>query len=254
MSTARPGVTAGEAIALGWVPNASYVAKFGRNTDVDAASAAEDIWNGGGLYTGFPTGSAETVTVVSASAADTAAGTGLRTLRMVGTDADGNLQTEDITLNGTSAVTSVKQWYRMNRAFGLTAGSGGVNAGEITIRHSSTTANIFAVMPTGAQTQIAAYTVLAEKQGLLRSISAACSNAAGSTAEVTVGLLTRAHGSDCWRTRETAIIATDGGRFVYGLDGGILLDARTDVVVRVLTATADNISVSTRFEVFQFDM
>lgn len=63
-------------LALGMTQGLSLVLKFGRNPDVDTG-ASEDIWNGGGLYTGFPTtGSAEPLGVASSSANDTAAGTG----------------------------------------------------------------------------------------------------------------------------------------------------------------------------------
>lgn len=64
-------------IALGQVPNNDIHTKFGINPDVDAATAPEDIWNGGGTYTGFPVGGtatvAETLQVFSSSTADTAA-------------------------------------------------------------------------------------------------------------------------------------------------------------------------------------
>lgn len=157
---------------LGWVPNVNAITKFGRNPDVDASGGGpEDVWEGGGLYTGFPAGVvntvAETCTVVSSSANDAAAGTGMRTCRLSGLGATGAEQLEDVTLNGTNAVTTTNRWYRVNRVVGLTGGSGMTNAGAITVRHSSTTANIFAVVPAGfGQSQIACYTVPANEQGM----------------------------------------------------------------------------------------
>jgi len=43
----------GTEVALGEVPNYSVSTKFGRNSDIDTGSTPEDMWNGGGEYTGF---------------------------------------------------------------------------------------------------------------------------------------------------------------------------------------------------------
>ena len=42
-------------VSRGAVNGWSTRRKFGRNADVDAGSTPEDVWNGGGVYTGFPT-------------------------------------------------------------------------------------------------------------------------------------------------------------------------------------------------------
>lgn len=44
---------------------------FGRNVDIDVSSTPEDIWNGGGLYTGFNCVNAETLEFFSSSNKDT---------------------------------------------------------------------------------------------------------------------------------------------------------------------------------------
>lgn len=73
-------------IALGAIEGYTHLRKFGRNTEIDTATDPEDVWGGGGLYTGFPTGAADTVDIVSASADDTAAGSGTQTLLIKGLD------------------------------------------------------------------------------------------------------------------------------------------------------------------------
>lgn len=256
MGTLHTGLDGFNQIAMGWSPECSNVVKFGRNPDVDAASSPEDVWPGGGLYTGFPAGVyssiAETVTVVSASANDAAAGTGMRTLRMLGLGAAGTAQTEDITMNGTNAVTSANTWYRIFRVFGLTAGSGATNAGAVTIRHSSTTANIFCVMTAGtAQSHIAAYTIPINKIGLFTRAHVSVSNAQQSAQEITGSVVVRAYGSGIWRHVNTNHVTTSSSVEIRS-DGGTQIPALTDLAIRVMSATADNLDVTAAFDLFLF--
>lgn len=60
----------GTDVALNRVNNYSINTKFGRNPDIDTGSTPEDVWNGGSDYTGFNCVVAETLSVVSDSAAD----------------------------------------------------------------------------------------------------------------------------------------------------------------------------------------
>ena len=172
--------------AAGRVDGYSSERKFGRNVNIGTATTPEDVWNGGGVYTGFPTtGAAETVEVFSASGNDTSAGTGARTVQLFGLDADYNEQTETITMNGTTPVTSSLTYWRLARARVLTVGSGQTNAGEITIRHTTTTANVFAVMPAAkGQTAILAFTVPAGKKALFSQIQMVVEGGSNSGAEM----------------------------------------------------------------------
>lgn len=101
------------------------------------ANAEEDLWDASQDWAPFA--SAVTLDVSSGSAADAAAGTGARTQRLIGLDADGKLQTEDVTLNGQTAVVSTKAYLRLLGAEVLTVGSGGKNAGIIYIADSVVT-------------------------------------------------------------------------------------------------------------------
>lgn len=240
------------AVALGYVPDSYYVDKFGRNADVDAATAPEDIWEGGGLYTGQPVGVAETVSVVSSSTADTAAGTGLRTLYLGGLDADYGFQVDTVTLNGTTPVVTTKTWSRIGRVYGLPAGSGGSNAGTITVRHSITASNVFAAIQPGySQTEIAAATIPAGYVGLLTKDTVAALNNQQSAQQVTVGVLSRARDSGCWRVRRSIIVSTVQPA-VDEQSGGTVFTAGTDMVFRALGATADNIQMVCRFDLLLF--
>lgn len=72
------------------------------------------------------------------NAADTAAGTGARTLRLFGLGSNKKYQEEDISLNGNTIVQTAKTWYRLFCSKVLTAGSGGANAGIIFIVKTGT--------------------------------------------------------------------------------------------------------------------
>ncbi len=237
--------------ALGTRTGVALADRYGRNADVDAASAAEDIWDGGGTYTGFPTGSAETVNVFSASANDAAAGTGLRTLRIVGLDGSGVEQSETITMNGTSAVTSANTYSRVNLAYGLTGGSGGTNAGAITVRHTTPTANVFTVIPLGAaKSQVCAYTVPADKRGLVTRLRLTATNNQASAQEVVLAVLTRELSSSLFRIERTIIACTTAEPM--DIDCNIPLVARQDLVIRATGATGDNLVVTAQMDILVF--
>ncbi len=79
-------------VQRGKVPRHSIINKFGFNSDIDTGSVSEDIWNGGGLYTGFNATAAETLEVFGGSA-------DVGTVISSGT-VDGG---DELTLNDTSA-------------------------------------------------------------------------------------------------------------------------------------------------------
>jgi hypothetical protein len=175
-----------ERVSQGLVAGAKIIQKYGKNPAVGTVGFST-IWNGGGVYTGFPS-TAETVTITSLSVNDTnTAGTGMRSLRMYGLSASGLEQTEDILLNGTTPVTSTLSYLRLNKAKGLTGGTLAHNDGNITIRQSVTTANIFAVMPaTYNSTMIAAYTIPADKNGYLLSQRSAIANKTSAAVDIRI--------------------------------------------------------------------
>ena len=90
----------------------------------------ETIWTEGGIYV-YPT-SAEAVYISSTDANDTSAGTGARTVKVFGLDANWELQEETVILNGQTQVRvgASLTWIRIFRAFVVTVGSGGTAAGE----------------------------------------------------------------------------------------------------------------------------
>lgn len=119
------------AAGLGIVPGCTRVVMLGHNPNI-AVSAAADVWEGGGNYPFLA--AASQLEVLSSSAADTAAGTGARTVLVSGLDSTYATKTETVTLNGVTPVATVNSYLRVNLFTTVTSGSGETNAGAITLR------------------------------------------------------------------------------------------------------------------------
>lgn len=116
---------------------------FGSNPDVDAATAPEDIWNGGGNVN-YPA-SASVMNIASTSANDDAAGTGIRTVVVSGLDENWDIQQEIVALDGQTIAQTTGQYIRINRIVARTGGSGatqGTAAGTIRIFTGTATAGV----------------------------------------------------------------------------------------------------------------
>jgi hypothetical protein len=101
----------------------------GLNEDVGATF--EDIWDGGGMYP-LPA-SAVACQVVSASAADTASGTGARSVFVTGIGASGSLASETATLAGTAPVVLTNTYAVVHSVLCASFGSGETNAGNVSV-------------------------------------------------------------------------------------------------------------------------
>lgn len=239
-------------IAQGLREGFTLVQKFGRNIDVDSGSVPEDVWEGGGTYTGFPLTDTETVDVFSSSANDTAAGSGARTVLIEGLDASGAVQTEVITLNGTTAVTSSNTYFRVNRVQVETSGNSNqaFNAGTITVRHTTTTANVFAVVPVGTnRSQIGCYTIPVGKTGYLKRLDVEVSRAI--TANVKGAIWVRRTGESPQLQRIFSLSQDDS--FQKDPYGGLKYESLTDIAVRITASSANNVEVTTNFDVVLVD-
>jgi len=120
----------GAAIGLGILANQSRVTALGHLSTIGTPPA--DVWEGGGLFPFLA--AASQLEVVSASANDTAAGTGARTVLISGLDLNYNTISESVTLNGATPVPTVNNYLRINVFTTTASGSGGTNAGDITLR------------------------------------------------------------------------------------------------------------------------
>lgn len=125
----------GDAVSYGLVPRFTRASGLGYNPDVDTATTPEDAWGSSGIYPWLPgLTSLEILSSGAAAANDTAAGTGARTVSVTTLDANYNVVTMTMTLNGATPVALPAQVLRINAIRVLTAGSGNSNAADIIVR------------------------------------------------------------------------------------------------------------------------
>lgn len=129
-------------VARGQITGHEVVNVFGYNPDVDTSE--ESIWPDGGTVP-HPT-VASVLKISSSSADDTAAGTGARTVAIFGVDADYNEVSESVLLDGQNSVNTGNSYLYINGFYVTTAGSGGVNAGNINAGTGVVTAGVPAVL------------------------------------------------------------------------------------------------------------
>ena len=142
---------------------AGSVNKFGKNLDTDANSSTEtDIVRQDGLqYWPGAAVAAASIDLWSSSAEDDVskppAGTGAHSTWLDGLDGDGAQNLEEVANDGAADTQPVGDKWRIFRAFVGDVGTGGTNAGNLTIDDGT---NVLAYIAAGeSQTQAAAYTV-----------------------------------------------------------------------------------------------
>ena len=169
-------------VAKGIVPGSFIMDKFGANHNLNIAQAA-DIWTAGEAdvgkqiydYQGFDLPGEEILDINSTSGLDTALGTGANLLLLEGLDANFDVITDIIMLDGANIVKSNKAFLRLYRSFVVSAGATGFNQGVI--RHvATTTGYVMGEIEIGKnQTLMALYTVPRNHTALLYSIFASVS-------------------------------------------------------------------------------
>lgn len=171
--------------AEGNVVDHSPITKFGYNSDIDTGSTPEDIWNQGGLYVAPTT--ARVHDIVSTSVNDTSAGTGARTVFIIGIDGSYNRVTETITLNGTSNVPTVNSYLHIHLMQVTSVGTTEVNQGVITAT-AQTDGTVTCSISTGdGQSASTIYLVPVGYRAFIMRIRARMNNpTANSAAEISV--------------------------------------------------------------------
>lgn len=228
---------------VGW----DSVHKFGYNPDIDTGTVPEDVHAYATGSIAFPATSTIT-TVFSDSASDTASGTGAQTITVQGIVADGTESSESVNLNGLASVTLTTAFIGVHRAFVTEAGSGGENAGNVDVAHGSTVlARIGLIAGTGSNQTLQAGYQIPEPylKGVLTGWSATAGRAAAAYA--TVCLMIRTPGG-VWQTKDVKDVHTDGGMVRVNYPVWQEYDPGTQIKLRVVTVSANNMTVSGSFD------
>ena len=236
---------ASAAIADGLVAGTKSIYKFGFNSDINGTE--ETVWSNGGIYV-YPTTAAR-MYVNSTSANDTAGGTGVRSIRVFGLDANYNEVSEDLAMTGQSQTLTANTYIRVYRAYALTAGSLGTAAGTIYIANGAglngsfiPTGSILANLGTDNQTQLALWTVPA---GYTFHLSQVDFTAAVSLANtyMTTKLRVREFGG-VFRTLFVNVLQS--GTYVTDIKIPLPLPEKTDIECRA-SSSGNNNPVSASF-------
>jgi hypothetical protein len=168
-------------VARGQIQAHSVVTIAGYNSDVD--TAWEMITPVGNLS--YPAAALQ-MTVSSADADDTSAGTGARTVLITGLDANYAVISETLTMNGQTAVTTTNSFLRINAMLVTTAGTSLANEGIIYIGSGTVTsgvpATIYNVIAAGFNNATSSqYTVPAGYTGYLAVARIGLAQDAGTT-------------------------------------------------------------------------
>jgi hypothetical protein len=216
-----------------------------------ASATPTDVFSGGaGLYP-WPASSLAT-TIVSSSANDVLAGSGAITVKVDGLDANFMEIFEIITLNGTSPVTLVNSYLRINRLQVMSAGSDGTNDGIISVKQSSTV--IAAIAATAGRSQMAIYTASGNRaSSAIKKIYLAATNEV--VGGVTFQLLTRKNNpggtAGVWQIRHVSTVyGTACPADAIDFASPIYLDAGEDVRI-FATSNANSTAVAAGFDIWE---
>lgn len=143
-----------DAIGMGKIAGHSMFRGFGRRADLSTGTGGNDIWDGVAVAFVYPNQTTgEQMTLISTSANDTSAGSGVQQVEIHYLDAAGAQLQEVVTLNGTLPVNTVAtniRFVQFINAHRVTAGSIGTSAaGDITIYSTATPAKIYNIIRAG---------------------------------------------------------------------------------------------------------
>lgn len=170
-------------VARGYVPGAVQFGSFGERELVGATSN-QIIWSNGAFSAPHPTGIR--ISVVSTSANDSAAGTGIRTLEIHYLDNNLDEQVETVIMTGTTPVLTVATNIRfINLAHMITFGALAHAAGDITFTNNG---NNYAEILAGNPVQVSSARMVPRGKVFYLSGATAGSVSGSTTARVLIRL------------------------------------------------------------------
>jgi len=209
-------------IAKGIVEGRMAVRRFGHNAACGATE--ETIWGLSSLYV-YLTSAEQLKVSSSVPGTDNPANTGAWTVLIYGLDANYRIITETVTLENPGPVTTIQSFLRVCEVYVMTAGTGGKNAGNISVKNNAND-NTLGYIPIGEnESHMAFCTVPAGYRFIMLA------RQGGELAAKVSHILfyTRAYGS-VWQLHRDIVIKES--HFYVRMAMPWVLAARTDIEVR----------------------
>ena len=228
----------------GNVPNTQIIVKDGINFDFDTGTVPEDIWDGGGVYTGFPTGAADTFFAVSTNAGDT----GTLYIYYLANANSTDYQLGSVVINGTTPVNTGITGIRCNYAYYQNASSTTFNLGNIRLYHQLSPTTIFFNMPIGySQSFCSAITI---PKGCVGFIYDGVSSIRGSTQSGIyadgVTWVRKFGGSPML---SNAYSFNNNNAWVQYLNYCIAIPENTDFIPRIISVSTNNTIIQSQYRI-----
>ncbi len=224
--------------------------KFGFQPDI--SSAELPLWDVAEAYAYQAT--ALPMLVSSPNAADQDTGTGARTVKIFGLDANYAEINETVTLASVTAVTTTNSYLRVFRMQVITAGSGEKNAGIIYAGASTVTsgtpADKYAAISVGEnQTLMALYTVPAAKTAYIKAFGSSSGEATADRGAI-VRLKMRPL-NQVFQTQDKFELVRQHVNILHHRP--LTIAAKTDIQVTAIRSGATDVGVSGHFELIVID-
>ena len=222
------------AIAKGESNGYSFVHKFGANFDVDNNSEPETVWTGGGLYPWSALNVAKTLYILSNDSNEEG------TVELQGLDEDYNVVTETVTLNGSTAVTTLNTFLRVYRMIYIDDGGG--NVGVITARVDSPSGTVVAqIEGVLSQTLMCVYTVPAGYTAYMMAVDFSVQK----NKDAQVLMMQRTFNTNNFRIAHMAEVYESTYRYDFPIP--LPLPEKTDLELRTDNVETNNTRVTSNF-------
>lgn len=227
----------------------SRVTALWHNSDIDAASTPEDVWEWWGIFTWLT--SASILEVLSSDINDTSSGTWARRVSITGVNYKYRVISETVILNGTSPVQTVNSYLRINNFMISATWSNKTNAGIITLRVTwgGTTQSVIATWIGFANSSM--YTVPTWFTLSINSIVYSINRSWWATQVATVGLVFQSPpsiNSPNWFYRiPLQLSVTNVTPYLHFGNPWIQVPERTDVFLRCVSTSTNDIDLTAGF-------
>lgn len=241
------------AIQAGLIPNMSAINKFGQNVDIDQGGK-NVIWDNGAVGVEYPYLSDPTVlTVSSSNPSDTVGDAGSDRYMIKTLDTGKVFASGDFTLNGQTGVEIGSQW-RVYRAENISANlaMGTVYVGYGTVTNGIPVTILAKIMPEDQKSKMAIMTVPSGHIGLMKYWDGDINKKQGTLRSVELHIESRREGQQ-FRTRDHKSVSDDVDMTRH-YDLSKMFEAKEDIQIVALDATADGIDLTSSFDIIFKEM